>query len=61
MPVPRRRRSKAKKGMNRAHKSLDAIQDSKCPKCQASKLPHRVCPSCGHYAGREYKTQVTKT
>ncbi|MDU5471414.1 MAG: 50S ribosomal protein L32, partial [Peptoniphilus harei] len=24
-----------------------------CPNCHEMKLPHRVCPSCGHYAGKE--------
>jgi large subunit ribosomal protein L32 len=24
----------------------------KCDKCLQPKLPHRVCPHCGHYAGR---------
>jgi large subunit ribosomal protein L32 len=26
---------------------------SVCPNCQEKKLPHRVCPHCGHYKGRE--------
>jgi len=24
---------------------------SKCPQCGASKMPHRICPSCGFYNG----------
>lgn len=24
-----------------------------CPNCSAAVLPHRVCPSCGHYKGRQ--------
>ncbi len=24
-----------------------------CPQCKARMVPHRVCPSCGYYAGRE--------
>ncbi|MDQ7857304.1 MAG: 50S ribosomal protein L32 [Armatimonadota bacterium] len=24
-----------------------------CPQCKARILPHRVCPSCGYYGGRE--------
>ncbi len=60
MPVPRRRRSKAKKGSNRAHKHLHPSQDQVCPNCKESKLPHRVCTSCGQYNGRQYRATVTK-
>jgi len=24
-----------------------------CPNCSAPVVPHRVCPSCGHYKGRK--------
>jgi large subunit ribosomal protein L32 len=24
-----------------------------CPKCSEPMVPHRVCPSCGHYKGRK--------
>jgi large subunit ribosomal protein L32 len=24
-----------------------------CPRCGAPKLPHRVCRSCGYYAGKK--------
>ncbi len=24
-----------------------------CPKCGQARLPHRVCPHCGHYKGTE--------
>ena len=26
---------------------------SECPNCHEKKMPHRVCPKCGHYKGRE--------
>jgi large subunit ribosomal protein L32 len=26
---------------------------SLCPQCNEPKLPHRVCPTCGTYKGRE--------
>ena len=24
-----------------------------CPQCHARMVPHRVCPTCGFYAGRQ--------
>ena len=24
-----------------------------CPNCKEPKAPHRVCPNCGYYKGRE--------
>ena len=26
---------------------------SKCPQCHEMKMPHRVCPECGYYNGKE--------
>lgn len=26
---------------------------STCPNCGEVKLPHRACPKCGHYRGRQ--------
>lgn len=29
------------------------MQTVTCPQCGAPKLPHRVCPTCGTYKGRQ--------
>ena len=60
MPVPRRRHSTARRKRGRAHKKLAAPTVSECAKCHRPKPPHRVCPHCGTYRDREYKTVVTK-
>lgn len=60
MPNPRRRRSKAKKGMNRTHKKLHVTGEQKCSNCGESTQPHRICPKCGYYDGRPYHATVTK-
>jgi large subunit ribosomal protein L32 len=44
MPNPKRRHSKARRD-RRPGLSL-------CPNCHEPKLPHRVCPRCGHYKGK---------
>ena len=52
MAVPRKRKSKSRRGQQRSHDALTAPTISRCSHCEAPKLPHRVCSACGHYAGR---------
>ena len=53
MPNPKRRHSKARRNKRRSHDALKAPNLSACPQCGDPKEPHRVCPSCGHYRGRQ--------
>jgi large subunit ribosomal protein L32 len=53
MPNPKRRHSRARRDRRRAHDALPLRSMSRCPQCQEAKLPHRVCPHCGTYKGRE--------
>lgn len=54
MPVPKRKKSKSRRDMRKAHYlKLDAPALSKCPQCRETKMPHRVCMHCGYYKGRE--------
>jgi len=53
MPNPKRRHSKARRDKRRAHDFLTAASLSECPNCHEPKMPHRVCPHCGHYKGKE--------
>ncbi|MBI4168356.1 MAG: 50S ribosomal protein L32 [Acidobacteria bacterium] len=53
MPNPKRRHSRARRDKRRAHDSLTRQSLSRCPNCHEDKLPHRVCPHCGCYKGRE--------
>ncbi len=53
MPNPKRRHSKARTRSRRAHDFLVPKSLSTCPQCHEAKLPHRVCPRCGYYKGRE--------
>ncbi len=52
MGVPKRRTSRSRRGNRRAHDRLDPPAVSVCPKCKTTKLPHRICPSCGTYGDR---------
>jgi large subunit ribosomal protein L32 len=51
MAVPRHKLSRNKKGQRRSHDALAPKGWSTCARCNAVKLPHRVCSNCGHYKG----------
>ena len=54
MAVPKRRTTSSKRDMRRAqHDRITAPNLIPCPNCSAPTLPHRVCPECGQYAGRQ--------
>jgi large subunit ribosomal protein L32 len=53
MALPKRKKSKSRRDKRRTHQKTDAPNLSTCPECGESKLPHRVCPSCGYYKGRK--------
>ena len=54
MAVPKKKSSKAKgKSRKAANWRLSIPSRSICPNCAAAKRPHIVCPTCGHYRGRQ--------
>jgi large subunit ribosomal protein L32 len=53
MPNPKRRHSKARRDKRRAHDALARPATSTCPNCGEVKMPHRACPKCGYYRGRQ--------
>ena len=53
MANPKRRHRKARSNKRRDHDALARPGVSTCDNCGEVKLPHRVCPACGHYRGRE--------
>ncbi len=52
MAVPKKKKSKSKRGMRRSHDSLKVPNVAVCPKCHEPVLPHHVCLECGTYRGR---------
>lgn len=60
MPNPKRRHSKARRDKRRTHDALSVPATSVCPACHEPKAPHRVCPHCGTYRGRQV-VEVAKT
>jgi len=53
MAVPKRKTGRAKTNSRRSSHTLTAPAKMVCPQCNQPKLPHRVCPTCGYYNGRE--------
>ncbi len=57
MANPKRRHSQARTGKRRSTWKLTPANYGSCPQCKAPKLPHRACPECGYYDGRQYIAQ----
>ena len=54
MAVPKGKVSKSRRDKRRSSVwKLEAPSLSKCTQCGELKMPHRVCPVCGYYKGRE--------
>ncbi|MDD5251437.1 MAG: 50S ribosomal protein L32 [Patescibacteria group bacterium] len=53
MGLPGHRRTSSHKRRRAAHFALKKLNLTSCPKCQEQILPHRACPNCGTYAGRQ--------
>lgn len=54
MAVPKRKKSRSR---TRHRKSqwmrTPAPTVATCPRCKEAVRPHTVCPTCGHYAGKQ--------
>ncbi len=60
MAVPKKRTSKSRKGMRRAHHALThTAAITYCESCGEMKLMHRVCATCGVYRGQQILTIPT--
>jgi large subunit ribosomal protein L32 len=53
MAVPKKRTSRQRRDKRRATHKASKVRIAECPRCHSPHLPHRVCPTCGTYAGRE--------
>ena len=54
MAVPKRKTSKARRDKRRSpNMKMKAPGLSICPQCHEPKLPHRVCPNCNYYDGKD--------
>ena len=53
MAVPKQKQSHARTSKRRAQHKISAPSVNACPQCHQPRRPHRVCPHCGSYGGRE--------
>jgi large subunit ribosomal protein L32 len=52
-PLPKKKHSRTRRDKRRTHDALESSNLVQCSNCGEMRLPHRVCPSCGFYKGRE--------
>ncbi len=51
MPVPKRKRSKARRDKRFANKGIKVQAITSCAQCKTAIAPHQVCKDCGFYKG----------
>lgn len=56
MPVPKRKRSRARRDKRFANKGMEVASIGACKNCQAPIVPHVVCAGCGFFKGRKVLT-----
>lgn len=56
MALPKRKHSQARRDKRRSHWKLTTLSLTRCGQCAKPIRPHRVCPSCGFYRGRQAVT-----
>jgi large subunit ribosomal protein L32 len=52
-PHPKRKHSQGRRDRRRSQDAIEASNLVQCSNCGEMRLPHTVCPNCGHYKGRE--------
>ena len=53
MAQPKKKMSKCRTRRRRAQWKLTLPGLIECPQCHELTMPHRVCPACGYYGGKE--------
>jgi large subunit ribosomal protein L32 len=53
MAVPKQKQSHSRTTKRRSTHKVAPVALNECPHCRSPRRPHRVCPNCGYYRGRE--------
>lgn len=56
MPVPKRKRSRARRDKRFANKGIKPQGFNSCSNCEATIGSHQICQDCGFYKGRKVLT-----
>lgn len=59
--LPKKKLAKPRTKKRRGALRIAVPQLVSCPTCNKKILPHTVCPSCGHYKGKEIVEKETET
>ena len=51
--LPKRKKSKSRHDQRLSHNAEKPKALVECPQCHTLIMPHRACPTCGTYNGRE--------
>ena len=57
MAVPKQKQSHSRTNKRRSQHKAAKPTVNECPQCHSPRLPHRVCPECGYYGGRQVVTE----
>ncbi|MBI4354442.1 MAG: 50S ribosomal protein L32 [Candidatus Omnitrophica bacterium] len=60
MALPKRHHTTSRQNKRRSHWKPAVLSLARCPQCAQAIMPHRVCPHCGYYRGRQVLTIATK-
>lgn len=61
MAVPKKKTSKSRRNMRRAHHAIAPQTIATCTNCGEIARPHHICGACGHYNGREVVAAPVET
>ena len=53
MPVPKRKRSRARRDKRFANKGIKVQSFTLCKNCKEPLSPHQACTACGFYKGKK--------
>ncbi|MBI4431395.1 MAG: 50S ribosomal protein L32 [Candidatus Omnitrophica bacterium] len=56
MAHPKRKHSNTRTRKRRSQDFLTSVGVGVCSNCGTAVMPHRICPNCGYYRGRQVIT-----